>query len=110
MNNGEWVESVMPNGMQGLVSAIGEATDSVPAGAKAPTVEACSAVTDWADEARLLPKPEDNALATAWGDFIEAGETFGELACPSGDPDVLLDAQRDVQLAINEMKAAVIAL
>ena len=107
MNTGEWTETVMARDLQGYTDALDRAMDNVPAGATAPTEEACSVMSDWADQARSEPMPANDAIAEAWGNFIDAGDAFGTEACPSGDVDVLLEQQGKVQDAIAALESAI---
>lgn len=70
---GEWTETVMEDSMQALVTTMEASMQDIPADAKAPTQEACSVITNWADDVRSKPKPDDDALAAARSDFIDAG-------------------------------------
>jgi hypothetical protein len=72
--------------------------------------ESCSGIVAWADDARALPKPDDEPLADAWEHFIDAGAALGGDACSSGDEEAISEANSDVQDAINGMQEAILAL
>ena len=71
----------------------------------APSEEDCSAIFDWADDARSERKPEDDSLAEVWDTFIDAAEDYSKDACPSGNSAKVSEAGAAIQDAYKDMQS-----
>ncbi|TDW91091.1 hypothetical protein [Kribbella sp. VKM Ac-2566] len=109
VNNAEWLKTTMHNDLATLDTAMTKASQT-PAGQRAPSREACSALNDWAAEASTHPRPEDQELSAAWDDVLAAVEADGTDACPSGDVDAISKGAGRIGDALNAMEDRIAVL
>jgi hypothetical protein len=104
MENGERTETVK-DGTTDLLTAMSEAMADIEAGEIAPSEEDCSAIFDWADDARSKRKPEDDPSRRGAGHVHRRSRGLQQGRLPVRRLGEVSEAGAAIQGAFKEMQS-----